>query len=58
MYKLRVLPFSTAQRLTKNYLLIRRFQDAFPEQNLWACRELVSKKKISWQWPIASSNVE
>ena len=41
MYKLRVFPFSTAQRLTKNYLLIRRFQDAFPEQNLWACRELV-----------------
>ena len=35
MLKLRVLLFSPTQRLTKNYLLLRRFQDALPEQNLW-----------------------
>ena len=34
MHKLRVLPFSPAQRLTKNYQLLLRFQDALPEQNL------------------------
>ena len=35
MHKLRVLPFSPAQGLIKNYQLLHRFQDALPEQNLW-----------------------
>ena len=58
MLKLRVLLFSPTQRLTKNYLLLRRFQDALPEQNLWVLQGIGVKEKISWQWSIASSNVE
>ena len=58
MLKLRVLLFSPTQRLTKNYLLLRRFQDALPEQNLWVLQGIGVKEKISWQWSIASNNVE
>ena len=58
MLKLRVLLFSPTQRLTKNYLLLRRFQDALPEQNLWVLQGIGVKEKNSWQWSIASSNVE
>ena len=58
MLKLRVLFFSPTQRLTKNYLLLRRFQDALPEQNLWVLQGIGVKEKNSWQWSIASSNVE
>ena len=58
MHKLRVLPFSPAQLLTKNYQLLLRFQDALPEQNLWVLKGFGIKDKISWQWSIASSNAE
>ena len=46
MLKLRVLLFSPTQRLTKNYLLLRRFKTLFLNKISGSCRELVLRKKL------------